>query len=58
VEFAPTYGNRFNKPYFQPDFPNKNNLSSSKKIINNRTLLPYFDRGRIFVLLFFRKDGL
>jgi hypothetical protein len=26
VEFAPPYGNCFNKPYFQPYFPNKTTL--------------------------------
>jgi hypothetical protein len=26
AEFAQTYSNRFNKPYFQPDFPTKTTL--------------------------------
>ncbi|MDR2705913.1 MAG: hypothetical protein LBC02_09070 [Planctomycetaceae bacterium] len=28
VEFSQTYGNRFNRPHFQPNFSEQNNLSS------------------------------
>jgi hypothetical protein len=40
VIFQPNLCHRFNKPYFQPNFPNKNNLSSNK-VKQHLTLLPY-----------------
>jgi hypothetical protein len=54
VEFATTYGNCFNKPYFQPDFPNKTTLVAMIPAKNKPYFVPLV--GTYFCIIIWRGE--